>query len=48
MLVAWRGRISRGAETIEAGPPMRDQLTAEIPAPCEGMRQKLLPMLALR
>jgi WhiB family transcriptional regulator, redox-sensing transcriptional regulator len=48
MLVAWRGRVSRGAETIEAGPPMRDQLTAEIPAPCEGMRQKLLPMLALR
>ena len=46
MLVAWRGRI-RGAETIEAGPPMRDQLTAEIRT-VRGMRQQLLPMLALR
>jgi hypothetical protein len=24
MLVAWRGRVSRGGEVIEIGPPMRD------------------------
>jgi WhiB family transcriptional regulator, redox-sensing transcriptional regulator len=24
MLVAWRGQLTRGAETIDSGPPMRD------------------------
>jgi hypothetical protein len=44
MLAAWRGQVSRGAETVEAGPPMRDQLMAEIPAP----RRAALPVLVLR